>query len=116
MTRAFIYCALATAGVILASCGPEPLAVSGVRGQTLAVVVGQELDITLGTVGPGEYLSPPTILYPAVRFLDAAIVPPILPSGPTQRFRFQAVLAGRAIVIFRHSGGDPTVIDTVNVR
>jgi hypothetical protein len=80
------------------------------------VSVGEELSITLQTIGPGEYQSPPAVSSSAVRFLDVAYVSPSVPAGPTQRFRFKAEAPGHAIVTFRHSGSTPMVSDTVEVR
>src|SRR6266851_1748118 len=58
-------------------------------GQTIKVPVGDEVDITLQTIGPGQYASP-TVSSPAVRFLGVSEVGPAIPAGPTQLFRFQA--------------------------
>src|SRR2546425_9818306 len=41
------------------------------EGQTLRVAVGEELDLTLQTVGPGEYQSPPRVSSSSLQFLDA---------------------------------------------
>ena len=90
----------------------EPLS----RGQTIEVPAGQELAITLQTVGSGAYDSLPRISSSAVHFVDASFVPPYVPAGPTQRFRFQASAPGTAIIRFHHSGDNPAVIDTVIVR
>jgi hypothetical protein len=102
--------------LLLAACGPEPLAQSGVPSKTLSVVVGQKLDLKLQTIGPGEYASPPAISSPAIRFLGVAYVSPFVPAGPTQRFSFQAVAPGVAIIVFHHTDQNPTVEDTVELR
>lgn len=107
------------AGVIaagLVACTKEPVAIQGELGQTVRVHVGQELDITVGTVGPGEYQAPPSILPPILRFLDARVIPPHLPSGPTQLFRLEAQARGTAVVVITHSGTNPTIQDTVIVE
>ena len=109
-------CGILAAAVLLTACAKDPLAVRSTQSQTLTIAVGQELDLTVGTVGPGEYESPPSISSTALRFLDAKVVPPYLPSGPTQLFRFQAEARGLALVVIRHSGNDPTIQDTVVVR
>jgi hypothetical protein len=100
----------------LVACGSEPLAVSGSRDHMLSVSLGPEFSITLQTVGPGEYESQPTVFLSAIRFLDVAFVSPFVPAGPTQRFRFKAEAQGDAIVRFRHSGDNPMVTYTVEVR
>ena len=100
----------------LAGCGPEPLSLRSSDGQTLNLAVGQELDLTVQTIGPGEYLSPPSISSPALQFLDATLVGPYVPAGPTQLFRFKAGAPGQAIVVIQHSESNAAVNDTVNVR
>jgi hypothetical protein len=102
--------------LLLAACGPEPLAQSGLPGGTLSVVVGQKIDLKLQTIGPGEYASPPAISSPAIRFLGVAYVGPPVPAGPTQKFSFQAVAPGMAIIVFHHTGQNPIVEDTIEVR
>lgn len=101
---------------LLASCATEPLSVRGSQSQTLDIAVGQELDVTLQTVGPGQYLSPPSVSSVSLRFLDVAFVSPSVPAGPTQRFRFEGEAPGQVIVVFQHSGNDPTITYTVDVH
>jgi hypothetical protein len=100
----------------LAGCGGSPTEVNGSRGQTLSVTAGQELSLTLQSIGPGEYVSPPTVSSSALSFLDVQLVGPAVPAGVTQRFRFAALRHGRAIVVFHHTGQSRTVEDTVDVR
>jgi hypothetical protein len=107
---------VATIAALLLACGPEPLAQSGLPSGRLSVVVGQKLYLKLQTIGPGEYASPPAISSPAIRFLGVAYVGPAVPAGPTQRFSFQAVAPGLAIVVFHHTGQHPMVEDTIEVR
>jgi hypothetical protein len=103
---------------ILTACGsdepasPDP---SSNRGETISVVASQVFMVTLQTVGPGEYVSPPRISSSAVHFLGVTLGDPV-PAGPTQRFRFQAVQSGRAVITFMHTGQSPTVQDTVVVQ
>jgi len=87
--------------------------------QTRSASVGQEVDVTLGNVGPGEYESPPVMSSNAVTFLSVDVIPPYTPAGPTQRFRFKAVTAGTAVVTFRRtlSGAVMSIVeDTIQVR
>jgi hypothetical protein len=107
---------LVSAVTLLVGCGPEPLSVHSSQGQTLNLTTGQKLDLTVQTIGPGEYVSPPSISSPAVRFLDARLVQPYVPAGPTQLFRFEGEAPGQAIVVIRASEGNFTISDTVNVR
>ena len=104
--------------ILLTACGsedstsPDP---DQNRGETLSVVASQVFIVTLQSVGPGEYVSPPAISSSAVHFLGVTLGEPV-PAGPTQRFRFQAVQSGRAVITFRHTGQSPTVQDTVVVQ
>ncbi len=107
---------VALAAALLTGCGTEPLAVEGSESQVLSIVVGQELHVTLQTIGPGRYESPPSVSSPALRFVSVALVSPHVPAGPTQQFRFMGEAPGQAIVVFRHSENNPTVTDTVYVR
>ena len=101
------------------ACGgsnPVSVSIRGDTSQSLTVPVGTEFTVTLQTIGPGEYSSPPAVSSAAVRFLDAAQVSFAVPGGATQQFRFAAMVAGKAIVVFQNTGMTPTVEDTVNVR
>jgi len=111
------YPLLFVAMAVVGACGSDRLVSTyGYPGRTLSVAVGQHLDVTLQTLGPGEYAAPPTISSAAVSFLGDTLVGPPVPAGPTQVFRFRADLAGQAVVTFRHTGNSPTVVDTVVVR
>ena len=99
----------------LSGCGPGPFALTDDGSQTISLKVGQELDLTLGTVGPGVYQTP-TISSEAVTVLGDSLVGPNSPAGPRQLFRFQGVSAGSAIIVLTHSGGQPTITDTVVVQ
>jgi hypothetical protein len=108
---------LCATAALLAACRAENLvSIPGTPDRTVFVAVGQELDMTLQTIGPGEYASPPTISSGALRFLDVIMVTPAVPAGPTQRFRFRAEAPGQAVVTFHPTGQSPAVEDTVNVR
>ena len=85
-------------------------------GTSTVLSVGQELDITVGTVGPGAYDSVPAISSSVLRFLDEATVPPYLPAGPRQRFRFVAERSGEAVITFHHSASDAVLTTRVTVR
>lgn len=96
-------------------CG-GPLEANGSPSRSFSVEVGQELELTLGTTGPGEYASPPDISSPAVRFLEMRVVGPPTPGGARQRFRFKGMAPGVAVIVFHNAEQDRTVEDTVNVH
>ena len=105
--------------LIASACGeknPVSASIKGSTSQTLTVPAGTEFTVTLQTIGPGEYGSPPTLSSGAVHFLDVSLVSPYVPAGPTQRFRFDATTRGKAIIVFQHTGNTRTVEDTVDVR
>src|SRR4051812_8851233 len=88
----------------LAACNSDDLvSARATPDRMLSLSVGQELDLTLQTVGPGEYISPPAISSAAVHFLDVSLVSPAVPAGPTQRFRFRAEAPGQAVLTFQHT-------------
>ncbi|HEX4633146.1 MAG TPA: hypothetical protein VH163_04895 [Gemmatimonadales bacterium] len=106
---------LSLALIGLVACGTNPLEIKSDSSQTLSLEVGQQLDLTVGTVGPGSYQMP-TISSSAVVFLGDSIIGPNTPAGPRQLYRFRGVVAGRAIVVITHSGMEPTITDTILVR
>ncbi len=106
---------LVVTALSLARCGSDaPTTPSGTYGETFAVRPGQELEIRLQNIGPGEYRVPPAISSPSVRYQGVTFGDPV-PAGLTQLFYFQAVKVGRALVTFRHSEQPKTVIDTIIV-
>lgn len=105
------------AATCLMGCGAEGIAsVSGSTPSTTSIAVGQEIQLTLSTVGPGSYDSLPSISSSAVRFLDMTFPPPQVPAGPTQVFRFVGATRGTAIVSFHQSFSNRVVEDTVVVQ
>jgi hypothetical protein len=91
----------------------------GLRGsvnQRLVLPAGRPFSITLQTIGPGAYASPPAVSSSAVRFLDVGQASIRVPAGPTQVFRFKAVKPGWAVIVFRHDASNKMVEDTVVVR
>lgn len=103
----------------MSACGgnnPVSVSIKGSTSQSFTVPAGTQFSVTLQTIGPGEYASPPTVSSEAVHFLDVSLVSPYVPAGPTQRFRFDATTRGKAIIVFQHSGTTRIVEDTVDVR
>jgi hypothetical protein len=86
------------------SSGPEPLQLSADdSGQRVTAFVGQETDLLLQTIGPGEY-GDPTVSSDAMRFLDVTFPGPANPGGPRQLFRFTAVSPGLVEIQIPHTG------------
>jgi len=107
--------------IIVASCGSDGItSIVGTASQTIVAELGDEVQITLWNVGPGEYVSPPQISSTVLTFLSVDVVPPFTPAGPNQRFRFKTNSRGQAIVSFRRFLNDsqigPSVDATVKVR
>ena len=102
------------AAVLLGGCS-DPVSITDTHGRSFSVRRGTDFDVTLQTVGPGEFASPPTMSSSVVRFLDVTN-PQAVPAGPTQRFRFHAAERGRAIITFRHTWTTQIIEDTVEVR
>ena len=101
------------------ACGsdnPVGISITGSTSRTFAVPAGFQFSVTLQTIGPGEYSSPPAVSSSAVQFRDMSQVIPVVPAGPTQRFRFLAVAPGSTVVRFTHTDRNPMVEDTVLVR
>lgn len=109
----FLFGAMVLAGVF--ACG-GPLEANGDPSQSFSIDVGQELELTLGTTGPGGYASPPDISSSALRFLDVKVVAPFTPGGARQRFRFEGASAGVAVIVFYNAEQGKTVKDTINVH
>lgn len=89
---------------------------TGVDNHRVTTGIGGQGEVRLWGGGMGEYASPPTISGPAVTFLDVTDDGPPNPGGPTQRFRFRAVVRGTAIVTFTPLSVAPVVVDTIVVE
>jgi hypothetical protein len=75
-------------------------------GRSVVVAVGEEIEITLQTIGPGQY-EKPILSSSSVVFAGESFVSPFLPAGPTQRYIFAAVAKGRARITIPHTGDVP---------
>jgi hypothetical protein len=84
------------------------------NGQHVAASVGQQIEITLGTVGGGHY-GDPQVSSSAIRFENVALAWPPTPGGPTQIYVFEAAAKGEAQVEIRHTESRPTFAVTVQV-
>jgi hypothetical protein len=71
------------------------------NGQQVTARVGQAIQITLQTIGPGQYGSP-EISSAAIRFEGAAFAEEQNPGGPRQVYRFRARSEGEARINIPH--------------
>lgn len=82
-------------------------------GQRVTATVGQPIQITLQTIGPGQYVSP-QISSQAIRFVSAGFAEKQNPGGPRQIYRFRAVSEGEAHISIPHEAkGKVTTADGV---
>jgi hypothetical protein len=65
------------------------------NGQHLAATVGQQIEITLGTVGPQKY-GAPQVSSPVIRLESVALAVPPNPGGPTYVYIFETTADGEA--------------------
>jgi len=101
--------------VLLAlSCHPSSNRISldsSSNGHTISVAPGDKIDITLQTIGPGQYETP-TVSSGSIRFLGESSAGLPNPGGPRQLFRFEAMTVGRAEITIRHTALDPPLPQT----
>ncbi len=69
------------------------------NGQQLVASVGERIEITLGSIGPGEY-SDPQISSGAIRLKSSNLKGIPNPGGPTYVYTFEAVAEGKARIHF----------------
>jgi len=82
-------------------------------GQVLAATVGQQIQITLQTIGGGQYITP-QISSPAIRFESTAFAEKPNPGGPRQIYRFRVASEGEAQISIPHEAkGTVTTPDGV---
>jgi hypothetical protein len=89
---------------------------NGDNGRLLSAASGDEIDVTLQTIGPGAYNERPDVSSPAVVFSKVSMVTPPNPGGPRQLFQFRAMAAGHAVISISHTGQNPRFEITVDVR
>jgi hypothetical protein len=73
----------------------------GNNGQQVTARVGQQIQITLQTIGPGQYGSA-KISSPAIEFEGAGFTKEQIPAGPRQVYRFRARSEGEARINIPH--------------
>ena len=86
---------------------------AGDRDRHISAHVGDRIDVTLQSIGGGEYS--PALSSSAIAFLNVEYCGTV-PAGVTQCFHFRAVSPGQVLLTFTHSGMNPTVHDTVEVH
>jgi hypothetical protein len=108
----------------LASCGGEELSpLQPIRignreaGQLVVLVTGDPLELTLQTVGPGQYRSYPDVSSTAIVFDGPCSTGDPVPAGARQCFRFHAAAPGRAVISIPHmdSPGFPNAAFEITV-
>jgi hypothetical protein len=100
--------------LMTASAGDAPLQLDGRNhGQSIATSVGRRIDVSLQTIGPGQY-GEPRVTSSAVRFIGIAPTGPPNPGGPRQLFHFEAIAPGSAVIDIPHSRGTVFSV-TINV-
>jgi hypothetical protein len=75
-------------------------------GRIIAAQVGATIEVTLQTIGPGQY-GTPTVTGASIQFLGEFSAGPSNPGGPRQLFRFEAASVGQAYVTVPHVGESP---------
>ena len=80
------------------------------NGRSISAAPGDEIEITLQTIGPGQYLMP-TVAGPILSLGEFA-APVQNPGGPKQIFLFQAVAVGRGEIRIIHTIQEPPVPQT----
>ena len=117
-------CAVATIGTFgMTNCG-SPIRPStkvwslnsGDNGRLLSVGLGDEIDVTLQTIGPGQYDERPSVSSPAIVFSKVSLLTPANPGGPRQLFQLTAVAAGHTVISIPHTVQDSRFEITVDVR
>jgi hypothetical protein len=115
-TKPFLAIVVCVSG-LAADCSNNPFAVYGAPSRSLSIAVGQEMTIQMGTAGPGEYVSPPTLSGSAIEFLEVTPSSVVEPGGVRQDFHFRGVTTGQTIIVFHNTESvHPDVADTVVVR
>ncbi len=94
---------------------------NGDTGQSVVASVGEKIEVTLQTVGPGQY-GDPILSSESVKFLDESSAGTPNPGGSRQLYRFEAVSSGQVNITIPHTGGladgpaTPAFMITVTVK
>ena len=79
---------------------------NGGAGQSVVASVGETIEVTLQTIGPGQY-GDPILSSGSVKFLGESPAGTPNPGGPKQLYRFEAVSSGLVNIAIPHTGGLP---------
>lgn len=74
----------------------------GDQGKSVKVPLGEEAELLLQTIGPGQY-GAPELSSEALRFLDVTLPADQNPGGPRQLYRFEAVTTGTTTIHIPHT-------------
>jgi hypothetical protein len=90
------------------STGRQTISLSNAdSGTTVVAAVGDKIEVTLQTIGPGQYGTPSSSSV-SVMFLGESSPPgQPNPGGVRQLYRFEVVASGRADITIPHSGSLP---------
>jgi hypothetical protein len=103
--------------IAIAGCSSgTPTGVNGASGGRFELGVGQQVQLRLQSIGPGEYAAPPQMSSGSAHFVNVSLVGPAVPAGVTQLYSFIGVDPGTTIVTFVHSGTSAIVVDTLVVH
>jgi hypothetical protein len=79
---------------------------NGDTGRSVVAAVGDKIEVTLQTIGPGQY-GDPILSSGSVMFLGESSAGAPNPGGARQLYPFEAVASGHADVSIPHSGERP---------
>ncbi len=85
------------------------------QGKHVTAKVGQEIIVTLQTIGPGQYETP-RVSSSSVRFEGSYFPKEQIPAGPRQVYRFVAAAVGEAKIEIPHSEGKAAYQITFQVK
>jgi hypothetical protein len=96
--------------VLLVGCGSSESKIirvdNGGAGRSVIASVGDKIEVTLQTVGPGQY-GDPILSSESVKFLAESSAGAPNAGGPRQLYRFETVSSGRVDITIPHTGGLP---------
>ena len=103
------------AGLAIAGCDfskSETISLDGSNaGQNVVASTGDRIEITLQTIGPGQY-GDPSVTSGSVKFLEEKPAGLQNPGGPRQIYLFEAIRSGEAGITIPHTGGFPNGPET----